>query len=119
MKPFFNMDDDVYQSLLDALNNQHFTDKSGDASDMDFIKEDLWLSDTAVIDILRRREGLWEIHLLFVHHQQPLKFLSRRISGHSCPKKATLMAFYMRRMAAKDQRGTLKVDIAELNLQAN
>lgn len=119
MKPLFQMDDDVYQDLLDALNNQYFTDKSGDASDMDFIKEDLWLSDTAVIDILQRRKGIWEIHLLFVHYQQPLKFLSRKITSHACPKKANLMAFYMRRLAAKDQRGTLEIDISDLKLPLN
>jgi hypothetical protein len=119
MKSFFKMDDNVYQDLLDALNNQHFMELSGDSSDMDFLNDDLWLSDTAVIDHLWRRKGIWEVHLLFAHHLRPLLFISRKITQHSCPKRATLMAFYMRRAAAKDQRGTLQVDIADFKLPLN
>jgi hypothetical protein len=119
MKPIFTMSDSVYQRMLDELNKQYFTEKSGEALDMDFITDDVWLPDTAVIDNLFRRRGTWEVHLLFAHHKYPLKFLSRRITSHACPKRAAQMGFYMRRLAAKDQRGTLYVNINDLNLPLN
>ena len=119
MKPLFTMSDRVYQGMLDALNNQHFTEKSGEATDMDFINDDMWLPDTAVIENLFRRRGTWEVHLLFAHHKQPLKFLSRRITAHTCPKRAAQMGFYMRRLAAKDQRGTLTINIIDFKLILN
>jgi hypothetical protein len=86
---------------------------------MNFYRNDFWLSDTAVIERLQKRKGTWEINLLFAHHKTPLKFLTRRITSHTCPKRAQTMAFYMRRLAAKDQRGTLSLDINDLHLSLN
>ncbi len=105
----FQLDANVYEAMLKMLNDLYFADCIGKKMDMDFISEDDWLSDTAVIENVIRRKGTWEIHLLFAHHQQPLKFLSRLITSHPCPKRAAIMAVYMRRLAAKDQRGTLKI----------
>lgn len=105
--------------MLDGLSNLFFTEKLGLDSDMNFYRDDLWLSDTAVIELLQYRKGCWEINLLFAHYKTPLKFLSRRITTHSCPKRAKTMAFYMRRQAAKDQRGSLTLDINDLNLSPN
>jgi hypothetical protein len=110
---------ELYAKMLDELSNLFFTEKLGLDSDMDFYRNDFWLSDTAVIELLQLRRGTWEINLLFAHHKTPLKFLSRRITSNSCPKKARTMAFYMRRLAAKDQRGTLSLDINDLNLTLN
>ena len=119
MKHAFTMPAELYAKMLDELSNLFFTEKLGLDSDMNFYRDDLWLSDTAVIEMLIRRKGSWEISLLFAHHKTPLKFLSRRITSHSCPHRARTMAFYMRRLAAKDQRGTLTVDINDLNLTLN
>jgi hypothetical protein len=119
MKPIFTMPSELYAQMLDALTNLFFTEKLGFDSDMNFYRDDLWLSDTAVIESLLLRKGTWEISLLFAHHKTPLKFLSRRITSHSCPKRAQTMAFYMRRLVAKDQRGTLQVDIKDLHLSMN
>ena len=105
--------------MLDGLGSLFFTDKLGFDIDMNFYRDDHWLSDTAVIDQLNRRKGEWEITLLFAHYKMPMKFISRRIASNACPKRAGTMAFYMRRLAAKDQRGTLKVDIADMNLTLN
>lgn len=115
----FTIDAVVYEALLNALNNLHFVDRSGDLSDMNFISEDLWLADTAVIENLTLRQGEWDINLLFAHHKMPLRFLSRRITSQSCPKKAAMMAGFMRRLAAKDQRGTLRVSLDDLYLNSN
>jgi hypothetical protein len=119
MKPHFHLDDKVYADLLKMLNAQHFNEHIGEQRDMDFIKNDLWLYDTAVIENLWRRRGMWEIHLLFAHFKQPLTFLSRSITQHVCPKRAAMMANFMRRLAAKDQRGTLEVNIEDFKFPKN
>ncbi|MEZ4931346.1 MAG: hypothetical protein R2788_04340 [Saprospiraceae bacterium] len=46
----FHLDDTAYNALLDMLNNQHFVEKSGQDTDMDFLTDDWWLRDTAVIE---------------------------------------------------------------------
>ena len=119
MKRAFTMSPELYAKMLDELSNLFFTEKLGLDSDMNFYRNDFWLTDTAVIEMLLLRKGAWEVNLLFAHHKTPLKFLSRRITSHSCPKRARTMAFYMRRLAAKDQRGTLSLDINDLNLTPN
>lgn len=119
MKPVFTMPSELYAQMLDGLSNLFFTEIPGLDVDMNFYRDDFWLSDTAVIESLLLRKGAWEVNLLFAHHKIPLKFLSRRITSHSCPKRAQVMAFYMRRLAAKDQRGTLQVDINDLHLSMN
>lgn len=119
MKPTFHLDDKIYADLLKMLNSQHFNERVGEQNDMDFIKNDQWLYNTAVIENIWRRRGLWEIHLLFAHCKQPLTFLSRSITCHPCPKRATMMAAFMRRLAAKDQRGTLKININDFNFLKN
>jgi hypothetical protein len=115
----FHLDDSTYRMMLQSLDSLHLTDGVGEVRDLDFIKDDIWLYDTAVIENLERRRGTWEINLLFAHYQQPLKFLSRRITSETCPKKAALTASLMRRQAAKDQRGTLTIKLEDLNLPEN
>ena len=119
MKPAFSLPPALYAKMLDELSNLFFTERLGLDSDMNFYRDDFWLTDTAVIELLQMRKGAWEVNLLFAHHKTPLKFLSRRITTHSCPKRARTMAFYMRRLAAKDQRGTLTLDIKDLNISLN
>lgn len=115
----FQMNTTAYEEMLNLLNSLHFTDKAGEAADMTFMSKDDWLSDTAVIENVIRRKGTWEIHLLFAHFQEPLKFLSRLITSNTCPKRAAMMAHFMRRLAAKDQRGTLKIKITDFHFPTN
>ena len=63
----FHLDDDAYNELLNMLNNQHFTDRSGHDVDMDFLSDDWWLRDTAVIENIVKSDGMWEIQLVFAH----------------------------------------------------
>ncbi|MCB0583455.1 MAG: hypothetical protein KDD10_29520 [Phaeodactylibacter sp.] len=112
----FHLGNEAYNALLDLLNNQHFTDKPGENSDMDFLLDDRWLQDTAVVENVVKRKGMWEIHLVFAHFRTPQKLIKRVIARHPSQKKAQLMAGYMRRLAAKDQRGTLAVDIRDFGL---
>lgn len=112
----FHLDSEAYNELLNVLNNQHFTEQSGDVTDMEFLSDDFWLRDTAVIERLVKRDGMWEIQLIFAHFKDPKKLIKRSISRFSDKRKAELNAHYMCRLAAKDQRGTLKVNLNDFNL---
>lgn len=112
----FRLCEEAYREVLNLMNNQHFTNQVGVESDMDFLTDDWWLRDTAVIEIIVKRSGMWEIQLVFAHYLEPKKLIKRVIARHTCNAKATLFATYMRRLAAKDQRGTLKVNIEDFKL---
>lgn len=115
----FQMDDTAYNEILNLLNNQHFVERVGEASDMSFLSEDEWLKDTAVIDNVIKRKGFWEIHLVFAHYQSPLKLIKRVITRFTNKRKALLSANLMRRLAAKDQRGTLALNLDDFKLNAS
>ncbi|MEO1260413.1 MAG: hypothetical protein AAFZ15_16570 [Bacteroidota bacterium] len=110
------LDDNVYNKVLSLLNNQHFTEKAGTGADMEFLSDDWWLRDTAVVENIIRRDGMWEIQLVFAHYQEPQKLIKRVISRYTCKKKAELSAWYIKRLAAKDQRGTLQVNLGDFKL---
>ncbi len=110
------IDEKAYSNMLEAINTLASTDMAGTSSDICFINDDFWLQDTAVIENIEYREGQHVIFLVFAHHRKPLKFLKRKIVQYACPKKAALVAHYMRRQAAKDQRGTLTVDSKLINI---
>lgn len=114
-KPAFVIDQAAYANLLAGLNNLHFTERKGNLVDFTFYTDDQWLADTAVIEQLTRSKGEWQVDLLFASIHNPLKFIKRHITSHSCPKRAAQQAHYMRRLAAKDQRGTLTVSADQLN----
>lgn len=115
----FKIDEKIYNSLLELLNDAYFIDSKGNITDFQFYHDDHWLSDSAVIDNLIYKKGEWSIELLFALHTNPLKFIKRQIVSYSCPKKANLSASLMRRMAAKDQRGTLGVKIDDFDVCQN
>ena len=112
----FHLDNSTYEELLNLLNNQYFIERPGFQIDMDFLSDDWWLRDTAVIENIIKREGMWEIHLVFAHYLEPRKLIKRVISRCTCRNKAVMNAWYMRRLAAKDQRGTLKVNLDDFGL---
>ncbi|MEM6320678.1 MAG: hypothetical protein AAF960_23620 [Bacteroidota bacterium] len=116
---YHHLDDKAYNELLNLMNNQHFIDKSGEQIDMDFLSDDWWLRDTAVVENIVKRNGMWEIHLVFAHYKTPNKLIKRVIAKYPNKKKAELSAWYMRRLAAKDQRGTLNVNLADFRLCDN
>lgn len=115
----FHLDESAYGNMLEYLSVLARTDKSGEKKDIAFIHEDFWLQDTAVIENIERRNGEWNIYLVFAHHLAPLKFIKRKIVNFACPKKAALTAHYMRRQAAKDQRGTLVINSKLIKLSFN
>ncbi len=119
MKHHTHISPQAYADMLEGLSNLFFTEKMGQELDLQFYRDDQWLSDTAVIERLALRAGAWDINLVFAHHKTPLKFMNRRITSHATLSKAKIMANFMRRLAAKDQRGTLTVEVDVFNLLLN
>ncbi|MFN4144691.1 MAG: hypothetical protein ACK4GN_02625 [Runella sp.] len=114
MKPKFSIDSAAYSALMEGINQQFFVEKKGNLSDFKLYYEDLWLADTAVIESIYRAKGEWAIDLIFAYIHNPLQLICRNITSHPCPKRAAHTAQLMRRLAAKDQRGTLVVNIQSL-----
>jgi hypothetical protein len=119
MAASFKIDEKIYNKLLELLNDAYFIDSKGNINDFQFYHDDHWLSDSAVIDNLIYKKGEWNIELVFALHNNPLKFIKRQIVSYSCPKKANLSASLMRRMAAKDQRGTLEIKADDFKICHN
>ncbi|MDW3197082.1 MAG: hypothetical protein R8G66_32185 [Cytophagales bacterium] len=86
------------------------TDLRGEYMDLDLFYRDEWLLDSAVIENVIERNGNWDIYLVFAHVSDPLKLIKRKITRCTTLKRAELTANFMRRQAAKDQRGTLRID---------
>lgn len=109
----------AYSAMLDIINYLQGTEKTGKAKDLAFMNDDFWLQNTAVIESIELRKGEWNIYLTFAHYLYPLKFLKRSITHFSCRKKAIITAYYMRRLAAKDQRGTMHIQPEQFHLSCN
>lgn len=99
-----------YGAILDHLNRLRFQETAGLEKDLLFLSDEFWLQDTAVVEQITKQKGMYWVGLIFVHSNQPLKFLRRLITGYADHKKARTSAHYMRRQAAKDQRGTLVIN---------
>jgi hypothetical protein len=114
------LDYDTYKWLLNSINSGLLYDgvKAG-MTDMHFIKDDTWLSETSVIEQIAQRKGTWHIDLLFAYQKEPLRFIIRKISSHTSYKQAALLGSIFRRQAAKDQRGTITLDVDVLQINFN
>lgn len=113
------LDDKVYHEMLCFLDNQHFIEKPAEKDNLIFLRNDWWLADTAVIETIHYSKGGWEVCFTFANHRRPLQLIVRKIIRCFSEGKAKTAAHYMRRTAAKDQRGTLAVTINDLNLCIN
>lgn len=114
-----HIDKKLYNEILGVIGNQFNTEKVGTNLDMNFMVNDRWMRDTAVIENIVYRKGLWKIFLVFAHYKNPLLLIRREISVCFAQKKALIYAQYMRRIAAKDPRGTLEVDIKDFMTHIN
>ena len=118
-KPYIYIDSYCYSHLMDFMNESHPQDLKGEIYDLNVFYDDLWLKDSAVIEHLRNFRGNWIVSLVFAFVDQPLRFIMRRITTCTTKSKATITAEYMRRLAAKDQRGTLKIKEESFNFYLN
>ncbi|UFH53340.1 hypothetical protein [Spirosoma sp. KNUC1025] len=83
------------------MNNLYFTDISGNSSDFNFYQQRDWMSESAVIDNLTYRRGEWKVELIYANKLNPLQFIKRTLSSHSCLRQAAQRAYHMRQMATK------------------
>ncbi|MEQ8553098.1 MAG: hypothetical protein RIC06_24445 [Cyclobacteriaceae bacterium] len=113
------IDNSCYESLMDMMNSQVHLDLKGNFMDLDLFYSDQWLLDSAVIENVVERNGNWDVYLVFAHINNPLKLIKRKITRCTTLKKAELSANFMRRLAAKDQRGTLKIEGSLFNYCSN
>jgi hypothetical protein len=111
--------EEVVTATLYFLAREKEAGKSAMPEDLDFINEGAWLKDAAVIDSVSKRNGAWEVYLVFAHYKDPLKFIVRHITKCHSERKALAAAFYIKKGAAKDRRGTLTVSLNDLNLCRN
>jgi hypothetical protein len=119
MKSKFNLSPELYGQMLDRLNTLHLTDKLGFEDDLLVFKNDYWLCNSAVVERIMLRKGTWDVVLVFVDFSSPFKLLARRITSNPCPKRAFFTACLMRRLAAKDQRGTIEVPVHQFSTPIN
>ncbi len=112
MSSHIYIDKTSYENLMDYMNNQYFVDHKGEYIDLDLFYHDEWLLDSAVIDHVVERNGNWDVYLVFAHVDDPFKIIKKKITRCTSLQKAMLSANYMKRQAAKDQRGTLRLDEA-------
>jgi hypothetical protein len=108
-RPRFTIDDTTYRAMLAGLNSLYRTDRPGRAADSYFLYRDNWLPDTAVAERLVKRRGQFQVYLVFAYAHDPFRFLSRYITTCVDQRRAGVMAHYLRRQAAKDQRGTISL----------
>jgi hypothetical protein len=58
---------------------------------MEFLSDDWWLRDTAVTENIVKRNGMWEIQLVFAHYLQPWKLIKRNIARSSVEIRQNLI----------------------------
>jgi len=111
--------EEVLKELRNFLHNEKYIGQIAQPGDTLFIIDGSWLKDSAVIDTIEKKNGAWEVHLIFAHYKNPLQLIVRNITRCFSEQKAKAVAFYIRKEAAKDRRGTLTISLIDLNLCYN
>ena len=119
MKHPAQLDDTARANAQRGLAELNEVERKGSLVDFAPFCEDRWLADTAVIEDVARVRGEWRVALVFAHVRNPLRLIRRFITAYSSGRRATLQGYYMRRLAARDQRGTLTVSVEQLELCLN
>jgi hypothetical protein len=110
----------VLQHMHNFLDNEKkHIGRVAPVEDMFFMADGAWLKDSSVIAEISSRKGAWEVNLIFAHHKNPLLLIIRNITRCFSEQKALATAFYIRKEAAKDRRGTLNVSLEDLTLCTN
>ncbi|MCH2215164.1 MAG: hypothetical protein MK086_08345 [Flavobacteriales bacterium] len=69
-----------------------------------------WLMDAEVQYRITPVKGRWEVSLVFINTKNPREILVRPIGDYRSEKLAEIAGRHMQQAAAKDARGTQKVD---------
>jgi len=81
--------------------------------------KDAWLLDAEVRTKIEEIKGRWEVSLVFVNTKDPNQILIRKIGDYRSKRLAEIYASNMQKTAAKDKRGTQKVDKSAYNFNNN
>lgn len=71
---------------------------------------DKWLLDAEVQSKVEYKKGRWFVSLIFIDTHNPNRFIVREIGDYRTERLAEIAALNMKNTAAKDVRGTQKVD---------
>ena len=103
-----------------GLFNIVFSDYTGCHSDIHFMDDAGWLSDSAVIPHIYMQKGRWHIALTFAWINNPFRFIRRYITdNYESEKKATIYAAYYCRSSQKDKRGILTISNNDFTVNYN
>lgn len=69
-----------------------------------------WLMDAEVQYRITPVRGRWEVSLIFINTKNPRQVLVQTIGDYRSQRLAEISGRYMQQTAAKDPRGTQKVD---------
>ena len=81
--------------------------------------KDAWLLDAEVRTKIEEIKGRWEVSLVFINTTDPNQVLIRKIGDYRSKRLAEIYARSMQETAAKDIRGTQKVDKGAYNFNKN
>ncbi len=81
--------------------------------------KDAWLLDAEVRTKIEEVKGRWEVSLIFINTKDSNQLLIRKIGGYRSKRLAEIYALNMQKTAAKDKRGTQKVDKSAYNFNNN
>ncbi|MEM6297105.1 MAG: hypothetical protein AAF740_00275 [Bacteroidota bacterium] len=81
--------------------------------------EDAWLLNAEVKTRIEKVDGQWQVSLVFIDTKDPRHFLIRKINSHRTQRLAEISARYMQKTAARDARGTQRVNKDDYNFNYN
>jgi len=82
-------------------------------------KDDTWLLNAEVQSKVEYVKGRWLVSLIFIDTKDPNHILIREIGDYRSERLAEIAALHMKDAAAKDARGTQKVDKNAYNFNDN
>ena len=82
-------------------------------------KSDKWLLDAEVQSKVEYVKGRWLVSLIFIDTKDPNRLLIREIGDYRSERLAEIAALNMKNTAAKDMRGTQKVNKDAYNFNKN
>ncbi|WP_340066422.1 hypothetical protein [Ascidiimonas aurantiaca] len=86
---------------------------------MTLSKDDTWLLNAEVQSKVEYIKGRWLVSLIFIDTKDPNRILIREIGDYRSERLAEIAALHMKNAAAKDTRGTQKVDKNAYNFNNN
>jgi len=81
--------------------------------------KDAWLLDAEVRTKIEEIKGRWEVSLVFVNTKDPNQILIKKIGDYRSKRLAEIYALNMQNTAARDIRGTQKVEKDAYNFNKN